>query len=71
MAKFETQKNRTSIPVKILTCAPPGGIMASNDAHGNNKLGVIPYVDAFWTIFSINDHYKYQNTDFYFHTCNW
>ena len=24
MAKFQTQKNRTSIPVKILTCAPLG-----------------------------------------------
>ena len=23
MAKFQTQTNRTSIPVKILTCAPP------------------------------------------------
>ena len=25
LAKFQTQKNRTSIPVKILTCAPPPG----------------------------------------------
>ena len=23
LAKFQTQKNRTRIPVKILTCAPP------------------------------------------------
>ena len=26
MAKFQTQKNRTSIPVKTLTCAPPPGL---------------------------------------------
>ena len=27
LAKFQTQKNRTSIPVKILTCAPPPRVL--------------------------------------------